>query len=948
MPGARTMSQSSAWTLAPSERHAEALTIAGAVASSLPAWISELAAERAPELTPTTPELTRLLTARLLGLRSSRARGVDDAIGALRRARTRSSSLRATNTERGAWLAKTLEAADAELARQNLRDDRNSPWLAAELLRAQPDLVRARGRELKLVGFSRWDRATLTLFEALHAALATTGGSASIELPLPSEGPLADACGQVFAELEARWATRPTAPSLLPQRERRQGTPRLIAAHDAPSEARAVVRAVLEALQGGAVLDAIAIAPVELSETFLEPLRFELGKARLPFVEPRGRPALSSPRAHRALELLRLSAGPLSRDALIDVLRTPGLKLGRWFSDTNPSELCSELAKLPLRVDRTGDELLRDLSDRLAELEREERPGSNPGMRLRPAERALAAFLAELAALGEPAPRTLHARRAAKLFDELGLSEPSLPVIRDAITRSVQKRPELLFALGQDSLAHRAIQAALERTRGAALALDATEAVALDVYVEELDQALEGSSPLSGAARAGAVRIARPADLAGLELDAVVLCRASDVALDRNPAPNAVLGDRFGALLPKDERPPNAFSEHRFELVAVASVLSGARQLSVSYATHEGESSLGPSRLAMWLESRGATLRREPASLLARGAGRTLPEPVPTPSALRRAEIEGERQRYFFAADPESLAGPYTGRTPQLTAYLGGDSERPIAVTALERALRCRFLGFMGSVLRANRDDPVGDAISARERGSLLHAALASALDATRSRLGVDTPAELLATGMEAARVTLETKGRGALRRAGLAATLLDVRAILSVSFAADDGVAFTEAELGFGRGSPWQPLELESLHVSGRIDRIDASTDRRRVRVIDYKTRLGSKGDGSTELQPWLYAEKVAREWGAEHTSFAYFGLNQRTPALRVVYEGPPNGAEIQSAFERAEAIARELGAGRVEPIPKQKSFCTRCLARDACRRPLSAPDPGPERSEP
>ena len=35
------------------------------------------------------------------------------------------------------------------------------------------------------------------------AALATAGGSASIELPLPSEGPLADACGQVFAELEA-------------------------------------------------------------------------------------------------------------------------------------------------------------------------------------------------------------------------------------------------------------------------------------------------------------------------------------------------------------------------------------------------------------------------------------------------------------------------------------------------------------------------------------------------------------------------------------------------------------------------------------------------------------------------------------------------------------------------------------------------------------------------
>jgi len=349
----------------------------------------------------------------------------------------------------------------------------------------------------------------------------------------------------------------------------------------------------------------------------------------------------------------------------------------------------------------------------------------------------------------------------------------------------------------------------------------------------------------------------------------------------------------------------------------------------------------------MWLESRGAEQRREPASLLARGAGRTVPAPAPTPSALARASVEAERQRYFLSGDPESLAGPYTGRTASLAAHLGGDAERPFAVTALERALRCRFLGFMGSVLRANRDDPVGDAISARERGSLLHAALASALDATRGRLGVDTPAELLEAGMEAARATLETKGRGALRRAGLAATLLDVRAILRLSFAADDGLSFAEAELGFGRGATWQPLALDSLQVSGRIDRIDATTDRRRVRVIDYKTRLGSKGDGSTELQPWLYAEKVAREWGAEHTSFAYFGLNQRSPALRVVYEGPPDGAEIRAAFERAETIARELAAGQVEPIPKQKGFCVRCLARDACRRPLSAPDPNAERGD-
>lgn len=946
MPGAPPLSTvpETPWVLAPSERHVEALAFAGARARSLRRLIRELSAEQTPDRAPTTPEMTRLLSARLTGAKGARARGVDDALGSLRRAGTKVESLRRTGVERGRWLARTLEAADRTLAERGLRDDRDSAWLAAQSVESSGERFLSWGRHARLLGITHWDSSILTLIERLHTALSRGGGGCRLELPLPGRGPLHEACAAIFSQLEARWASSPDAPALIPLvQPANTPMPALVSAHDTASEARAVARAVLEALEQGAGLDAIAIVPAELSEAFLEPLRFELGRAGIPFVEPRGRPALAAPRAHRALELLGVAAGPVARDALIDLLRAPGLAFGRWFGDADPAELAAELSRLPLKIDRTGRDLLLDFDDRLTEIAVDD---ASTAERLRAARQGLSAFLVSLAALSEAAPRSLHARRAVAFFDELQLLDAPLGALREALSRAMAKRPELLAALGQDGVAGRAIRSALERTAAAALALGADEAVSLADYIDELDSALEGSAPLSGAARAGAVRIARPADVAGLSFDHVVLCRASDNVLDRNPSQNAVLGDRLSALLPPDERPPSALLQHRFELLAIASVLAGTQAATVTYATHDGNTTLGPSRLALWLESEGAAFRREPASSLAAFAGRTQALRPASPGAERRVAIERERALFFMT--PGAEAGAHSGRTSSLARHLGGSVDRPIAVTALERALRCRFLGFMGIVLKASRDDPVSDAIGARERGSLLHAALAEALEATRGRFGVDTKPELEARALAAAAALLERKGRGVLRRAGLSATLLDVQAILKATFEASDGLAFEKAEVGFGRGLDWPPLAVGPLHVSGRIDRIDASTDRKRLRVIDYKTRLDAKGDENVELQPWLYAEKAALEFGATDTSFAYFGLNRRDPLLREVYAGSLAGEPVRAAFQRAEQLFATLADGHVEPVPREVGYCVRCLARDACRRPLSAPDPNAERSDP
>ncbi|MFO7181084.1 MAG: PD-(D/E)XK nuclease family protein, partial [Pseudomonadota bacterium] len=468
--------------------------------------------------------------------------------------------------------------------------------------------------------------------------------------------------------------------------------------------------------------------------------------------------------------------------------------------------------------------------------------------------------------------------------------------------------------------------------------------VPLAEYLEELDLALEGATPPQGAARAAAIRVARPEDVSGLDLSLVVLCQASDQVLDRGDSVDPVIGPELFARLAPSERPVLG-GERRSLLLATSSVLAHAERVAVTFSTHEGTSTLGPSRLALWLAKQGAPFRREPASPFAAGARRTRPLPVPTASARRRAAIEIERQRFY--AVPGSAPGPYTGAVGSLEAHVPASDDRPVAVTTLERTLRCGFLGFM-SVLRASREDPVGDAIGARERGTLLHGALSAALEATRGLSGTHTPEELEARALEAARAFLEQRGKSPLRRAGLVATLWDVRAILRVTFSEARDVHFLAAEVGFGGRDGWPALALGPFRVSGRADRIDASTDTRRVRVIDYKTNLPRATERELELQPFLYAHKCGVELGAQSVEFAYFGLNRRAPELRTVYEGPVESEEIAEAFARAEAALSALREGRLAPVPASRTFCTRCSARDACRRPLSAPDPNSEGGDP
>ncbi|HET9929051.1 MAG TPA: PD-(D/E)XK nuclease family protein [Polyangiaceae bacterium] len=932
------MHPSDTWLLVPTERHVEALAAAGTQATTLRKLVAELAAAEAPELLPTTPEATRLLIAELVGCRIGHAKALDDAIGRLRRAGTRAESLRATRLRRGERFADLLGATNDRLTSQKLRDDREAAWLAARYLNRSTELATGATRAV-VRGLSRWDPSTLAFLEALHAALRRRGGEGVvIELPEHGVPALSGSVQALATELEARWAHENDHPSLTFESTEAlaKGRVELVETMDPASEARAAARAVLEALARGVALDRIAIVPVDLSEAFLEPLRFELLRAKIPFVEPRGRPVIAAPRAHAALELLRLARGPLTRDGLVDVLRVPGLSVERWFGSVAALELAHELEKLPIRVERVAGDLVAELEQRVQRLAAEQRMDAAQAATMRD---GLSLFLAELAALGGDAPRGAHARRFRAFFDELGLLATSPREVERALSRERHGAPELLLGLGHDAVASAAVRSASERAVAAAVALGLGEReVRLDTWLEELELALEGVAPSRGAARAAAVRIARTDDVAFMDLGLVVLCRASDGSLDRSTSLDATLGPELENKLPKRERPPGANVEQHFSSLGVAAALARAESVVVTWSRRdESASTLLPSRLARSLIERSG-VRREPGSPLSPRARRAAARKAPSPNATERTRVE--RARAAFYASPDCAPDALNGEAGDLRAFFGAVPERPVAITAIERGLRCSFLAFASQVLRASRLDPVGDAIGARERGSLLHEALAAALQESSGVRENGTIEEFVEQGVQAAARLLEQKGKSPLRRVGLRSTLADVRAVLRLLAAKDDGMGFRLAEHGFGTGEGWAPLSVGSFMTSGRIDRVDASPDGRRVRVLDYKTRTPARADESLLLQPWLYAEKAARELGASEVEFCFVGVDGRTPSARVVYSGPLDGEPLREAEHRALTVLTALSDGHVAARPASGAFCPRCDARDICRRPLSSPE--------
>lgn len=923
--------QSQTLIVVPSERHVELARANGADAVTLRNLVRSLA--DAGHLRAATPETTRLLTSRLLGQSFASSVTLDDAAGALHRSGARAEDVARVGSSRAQWFERLLDEGPRQLESAGLRDERSDGWAAAAQL-ASADLGPARRAVIR--GLTQWTRADLAFFGALHAALRTRGGEGVI-IELPPGAAREPALGPLIEDLERTWATANDAPAVrFVERTLPLERVECIEAAGAESEARAVVHAVLAALERGVAIDRVVLATLDTGELFLEPLRAALHAAKIPFSEPRGRPALAAPRAHAALGLLGLARGPTRRDTLLDVLLTPDLDARRWTRSERGalSGLRGALEALPIDVDRTGAEIA-------AALERSAADATDT--RRTAARDAYSRLLADLRLGHGPHPRAELAAFWTALFEEVGLLASEPRALGTAITESDAGRPELLRAIADDSRGATAIVTAFERTVAAARALGAgTEPVTIGAYLEEVETALAGVGPTRGARRAGALTIGRPRELAGLEFDTLIVCRTSDSVFDRTrDRIGLTLGEEILGALPASKRPPRASDETRFTELALDWLLARARHVVVSSSRRDERGS--PERPSRWTRAveraHGATPRVEPASPLHGRAARVVALGALSRDGARHVRVESERRAYFL--DPRLPSGPFTGHADDLTAVVGGSAERPIAVTLLEMYERCPFLAFAAGALRATRAESVAEAIGVRERGSLIHAALAHALTSVRPLLATASPAEIEARALEAASAYIAREDASPLRRAGLHSTLWDVAALIRWSLADSGPYAFRDAERAFGTGAEWGALEIAGIHFAGRIDRIDATSDGRAVRVIDYKSGQGptAKQRDRAVLQAWLYADKAAAELGADAVESGYLALRRRQPAWTVVRTRDESAELAESARARAVDAARALRAGIVDPRPDSPKSCQRCDARALCRRPLSAP---------
>jgi ATP-dependent helicase/nuclease subunit B len=923
--------------IVPSERQVEVLAREGQPAKTLRELVLELADAAAAGCERAGPEVTRLI-AETISPKPELAELLDAGLGALRKIGVGVAQLAGLPGARARLFGQTLERADAALARAELRDERGDAWLAAGSIGAGslPDVT-----ELAVVGWARLGAGELRLLERLHEELRQRGGGGvSLRYPGVSGEESRRAVESEQARLEARWAEHNDAPNVLCDDDQpaRNLKLRLTRTPNLASEARAVVRAVQEKLTAGGRLDRIAIVPLDLSEAFLEELRSALWAAKLPFSEPRGRPPIAGPNVHAALELLRLVGGPIRRDALLDVLAAPGLRPQRWFGDGGRAALHALrdlLARTPVGSDKDGTLLLAQ-ARRLAE----QRPTPSSAA----AVLALERVLDDLRSLSGRT-RAALVRDFSALIDALGLLQVSPETLRLALEARDTGAPGLLTALSDDARGSATLSVAFSRLVEAAQRLGLADVLVSPRELSaELLRAMAGVGQSRGAARAAAIAIARPLEVAGLPLDLAVVCRASTACFNQAGASSASLwlGAELCEALPRFQRPPSARDEEAATLTALNALLGSAAEVELVWSTSDGGSDTRESR---FVEALGhavqAEIRTEPGSPLSPGARRITPLPAESEGVSLRAQAELARHAFFFGQGRRSAL---TGQVSDLSAWIAPELP-PMPVTRLERYADCAFLGFSSIVLRASRDEAVTDALGIRERGTLIHAAVAEALSAIAGREAPDD--ELLALALAAADGALDKHTGSALRGAALRTTRGDVRSLVRWSLEHRD-YAFREAEKAFGEGESWAPLQVGPYRLSGRVDRIDVSADGQRARVIDYKSGQPPSRSDQHALQGWLYARKVASELHTEHVQSLYLGLSRRVPIPKEIYSGAPDGTELLEREQFALTKLEELRRGLVGAEPSRPGRCERCDARDLCRRPLSAPAPDESGDEP
>jgi ATP-dependent helicase/nuclease subunit B len=695
--------------------------------------------------------------------RAALAQAVDETLGRLRRAGTSAALLRDTELPQAIVLAELLERVDAMLDPLGLADPRSASLLAAQRLRAASEDELA---SLCPAGFcaltatTSFEHDELALLEALHARLRRRGGR-GVQIILPRLPSVDDPIASLADELERRWASLGDAPEIAWITTRRPVPAAIVTARNADGEARAAVSALLSALGRGTPPERMALVVPSLDEAQLEPLRAALADARIPFSEPRGRPVATSPEGRIALGLLAIAAGPVTREQVIELLRAPGLSTGVWMGregdpETNASLLAQRLRDVPVEIDRTG-RLLVDGLHQTIRLQRHHHKTDESWM-----PEVLERLLQNARRVGEGvSSRREIATRLTDLLDRLKLGSPPARELSQALRAEARGIGGLsLRALGEGAMAVRALrEAARQLVEAASVVGLADRPGTVGDFAAELTLLCHELGTGFGAALAspGAVRIARPSDLAGLEHELLVITGLSERAYGDVEGQDTLFDERIRRQLPPPCRPPSSRDREIARRAELSWAVAGADRLVLSYATGDEGDLASPHRLIRWAEQQGLVARKEPASRVspkasivdARGAELIALAAGAAPRADIEERVQIERARSAFFLDPRAPADAFSGRITladpathdRFRACVGGVSpERTIAVTAIERAAGCPFAGFARRVLHIRRADDLGESADARERGTLVHRALELGFEGMSEQGGAGDP----------------------------------------------------------------------------------------------------------------------------------------------------------------------------------------------------------------
>jgi RecB family exonuclease len=808
----------------------------------------------------------------------------------------------------------------------------------------------------------------LVLLRALETKLAAVGGRASVCLPMfdrPFDSERIPDPLEVVSTWALRWLEDAPKTVLLgarlgtldvsPSGDGAQDVDlhgieiRLAASSSA--EAHAVVDAVATALAAGAHVDAVAVGYGRRDDAFL----LELGRA----FEAAGIVAHGLTHETSMLPAFLFDAlATLDRNdarALSRLFASPYVDLGLRTSEARKRlpTLARKLAQVPNVVRESARQATHVAVARAA------RPGARSDERARDTElvdRAFAAFEAfpEEGTVAELARATLAffsalgvdvrvARSDVRLFatDDL---DAFAKLEASALARDARAWAAFELALGEIVTASaRASRDGVRTTRGR--------------FFEEIGAVYTPSTPLPGASRSFAVRVAKLADLADEELDLLVVPTATSTGLGAPPPSSPLVSAEVLRALGHE---PHVEAAKVLAGLALASSRAARVVLTACESDDEGASSV--SHAVSYLAKRGAVVlsfgraawMERPLSHLDVNVARLLAGGLPEGDELRaRVAIEGAREGFFLSERRplSAMVGVMSSEAHLRVLEEETGRGKPLAATGLERLAECPFRGFSHVVLGAREPQEESELPSARDEGTRLHGALAAALTAVRDKLRA-RPRDSEAIQREGERGAMaylaDIATRGPLEPVLDARVMHVVRAVLLDSIR-DETWEFEAAERAFGESEPssWPPLVLgdDELRLRGRIDRVDLGRLRASARVVDYKR--GSltetvKKIGKTALQVPLYAMATQGPTGVSEVKGIYFSL--RDDELARPNEKSRGEEAVSEAIESGELVETSLGAvrrvrlGDLAPRPDNEMRCRTCGLAGGCRRPRFA----------